>query len=82
MKYEHGLVTLDHTRAAVAAEAGIESIPARIHSPNELLPKEMIKEKRFGDARTWGEAVIYRASSQKPPLPSSGTQTAPKLPKK
>jgi RHS repeat-associated protein len=81
VKYDHALVTLDHTRAAIALEKNFKSIPARIHNPNDPLPLEMIKEKRFGDAKTWGEAVIYRASNQIPPLPATGTKTPPRLPK-
>jgi hypothetical protein len=75
-----GLVTVDHTRAAVAQELGINRIPVRIHAPNELLPPEMAG--RFGpNVRTWGEAAAARAASQRPPLPQTGTTTPPRLPK-
>lgn len=74
-----GLVTVDHTRAAVAQELGIDKIPVRVHAPNELLPPEMAG--RFGSARTWGEAAAARGASQRPPLPPTGTTTPPRLPK-
>ncbi len=75
---QDGLVTVDHTRAAVALELGIDSIPARIHLPSEPLPTSMIG--RFGNASTWGEAAAYRAGNQRPPLGPTGTPTPPKLP--
>ncbi|TDH19697.1 hypothetical protein EXU57_22585, partial [Segetibacter sp. 3557_3] len=74
-----GLVTVDHTRAAVALELGITQIPARIHKLSETLPSEMAG--RFGNSKTWGDAIAYRASTQTPPLPPTGTTTPPKLPK-
>ncbi|MGA4200155.1 DUF6862 domain-containing protein, partial [Ralstonia nicotianae] len=73
-----GIVTVDHTRAAVALEQGITSIPARVHLPSDPLPADMAG--RFGSATTWGEAAAYRAANQRPPLPSTGTTTPPKLP--
>jgi RHS repeat-associated protein len=74
-----GLTAIDNTRPAVAQELGIESIPVRVHSPSEPLPPDMAG--RFGPAKTWGEALTYRTSTQNPPLPSTGTPTVPKLPK-
>jgi RHS repeat-associated protein len=74
-----GLVTIDNTRPAVAAELGITSIPANVHNSSETLPASM--DGRFGNSTTWGESVEYRTSRQNPPLPSSGTSTPPKLPK-
>jgi filamentous hemagglutinin len=74
-----GLTTVDHTRAAVALELGVNSIPARVHLPGDPLPAEM--QGRFGNAMTWGEAVEYRASNQRPPLPPEGTPTPPTLPR-
>ena len=74
-----GLVTVDHTRAAVALELGIEQIPVRVHLPNEPLPASMIG--RFGNATTWAEAAAYRAANQRPPLPPRGTTDPPRLPK-
>jgi hypothetical protein len=78
VKMQEGLVTLDNTRPAVAAELGIKSIPARVHAPGDPLPPEMVG--RFGDARTWGEAAAYRTANQRPPLPPSGTTARPRLP--
>jgi hypothetical protein len=78
-----GLTTLDHTRAAVSLEYGITNIPARVHLPTDPLPGNMIAIERFGpDARTWGEAAAYRAMTQKPPLPSTGSTTPPRLPQR
>lgn len=75
-----GLVTLDHTRAAVALEHGITNFPARVYSPTDRLPQSMIDIERFGsNARTWGDAIEYRAGSQIPPLPPTGTTKPPKL---
>lgn len=76
---EHGLVTVDHTRAAVAIELNMTKVPVRIHLPGEPLPPEMLG--RFGNARTWGEAAAQRAAGQRPPLPPTGTPTPPRLPK-
>ena len=73
-----GIVTVDHTRAAVALEQGISPIPATLHLPTDLLPTSMAG--RFGSATTWGEAAAYRAANQRPPLPADGTTTPPKLP--
>ena len=75
-----GIVTVDHTRAAVALEKGIASIPAKLHKPTDPLPQSMVITGRFGNATTWGEAAAYRAQRQKPPLPSYGTTTPPRLP--
>lgn len=73
-----GIVTVDHTRAAVALEQGITSIPATVHLPSDPLPADMAG--RFGSATTWGEAAAYRAANQRPPLVPTGTTTPPKLP--
>ena len=78
VKTPSGIVTVDHTRAAVALEQGITSIPATLHLPTDLLSAEMAG--RFGSATTWGEAAAYRAANQRPPLPADGTPTPPKLP--
>ncbi len=56
-------------RWAVARELGIKEIPVRVHAPNEPLPPDMIG--RFGDAKTWGEALAQRTGNQKPPLPQA-----------
>jgi hypothetical protein len=80
-----GLVTVDHTRAAIALELGMDRIPARIHQPDEPLPVDMIRRARFKAAdgtvaKTWGEAIAIRAGRQRPPLPSTGTEHVPRLP--
>jgi RHS repeat-associated protein len=78
-----GLTTVDHTRAAVALEQNIPSIPVRVHAADEPLPASMTQpgQERFGTATTWGEAAAHRAGNQDPPLPPTGTTTPPKLPK-
>jgi filamentous hemagglutinin len=83
MKTADGLVTVDHTRATLALELGIDRIPARIHQPTDVLPKSMTipGRERFGSSKTWGEAIEYRASTQVPPLPPTGTTIPPTLPK-
>jgi filamentous hemagglutinin len=73
-----GLVTLDHTRAAVAIENGLGSIPARVHQVADALPAVM--RLRFPGAQTWGEAAALRANNQRPPLSPTGTSTPPRLP--
>jgi hypothetical protein len=75
-----GLVTVDHTRAVIALELNMESIPARIHLPSDPLPSSM--SGRFGSSTTWGEAIAYRAANQRPPLPPTGTTTIPRLPRR
>ena len=70
---------VDHTRAAVALELGIESIPARVHLPGDVLPASMAG--RFGSATTWGDAAAFRAAGQRPPLLPTGTPTPPRLPR-
>jgi hypothetical protein len=79
-----GLVTVDHTRAAVALEYGTTEIPVRVYLPDDLLPVGMTSgpRPRFGPSTTWGEAAAYRASRQVPPLPPTGTTTPPKLPRR
>jgi filamentous hemagglutinin len=74
-----GITTIDNTRVAVARELGIKEIPVRVHAPNEPLPPDMIG--RFGDAKTWGEALAQRTGNQKPPLPPPGTPDASRMPK-
>ena len=73
-----GIVTIDNTRVAVARELGIEEIPVRVHEVTEPLPNDMIG--RFGDAKTWGEALIQRTANQRPPLPPTGTTEVPRMP--
>jgi hypothetical protein len=74
-----GITTIDNTRVAVARELGIQEIPVRVHAPSEPLPPDMIG--RFGDARTWGEALAQRTANQRPPLPPTGTPDAPRMPR-
>lgn len=75
-----GYTTVDNTRPAVAHELGIESIPARVHAPSDPLPPG--DARRFGGASTWGEAAAYRASTQRPPLPRTGSPNLPRLPRR
>lgn len=74
----NGVVLFDNTRAAVARELGLPRIPVRLRAPDELLPEDLIG--RFGPARTWGEAIAWRAGRQNPPLPPDGSLTPPRLP--
>jgi filamentous hemagglutinin len=79
-----GLVTVDHTRAAVALELGIKEIPVRIHLPEEPLPADMLTRpwNRAGDtATTWGEAVRLRGAGQSPQIGPTGSQNPPRLPR-
>ena len=78
-----GYVTVDHTRAAVALELGMETVPATVHEPSDLLPDSMIGrfQSKAGEiAKTWGEAAAFRASRQSPSLPPDGSPNPPKLP--
>ena len=79
---EDGLVTVDHTRAAIALKLGIKSIPVIVHEVNEPLPMDMLTrgwDRAGTTARTWGEAVKIRAAGQTPPLGPTGTENPPKL---
>jgi hypothetical protein len=73
-----GVVTIDNTRVAIARELGMEEIPVNVHLPSDPLPESMLG--RFGDAKTWGEALAQRTGKQRPPLPFSGTPDTPRLP--
>ena len=73
-----GIVTLDNTRIAIARELGIPEVPVKIRLPSDRLPDSMLG--RFGDAQTFGEALIQRTSRQRPPLGPTGTPTTPRLP--
>jgi hypothetical protein len=77
VKTPAGLATIDNTRPAIAREFGIREVPARIHAMDEPLPPADVR--RFGGAKTWGEALKYRTSIQSPPLPRYGTTKPPKL---
>jgi len=72
-----GLVTIDNTRVAIAQRLGIKEIPVSVHSMAEPLPQSMFG--RFGQAKTWGEALTHRTSNQRPSLPPSGTAMPPKM---
>jgi filamentous hemagglutinin len=75
-------VTVDHTRAAVALEQGIEQVPMRVHFPGESLPPSMRARPwdRAGQtAKTWGEAVRLRGAGQKPPIGPTGRPKPPRL---
>jgi RHS repeat-associated protein len=74
-----GVVSIDNTRVAIARELGIKEIPVNVHLPSDPLPESMLG--RFGDARTWGEALAQRTGKQRPPLPFGGTPDTPRLPK-
>jgi RHS repeat-associated protein len=78
VRTQDGLTTIDNTRVAVAQELELLEIPVNIHTPDELLPKDMLG--RFGSAATWGEALIHRASRQRPPLGPTGIATRPRMP--
>ena len=74
-----GIVTIDNTRIAIARELGIPEVPVKIHLPSDPLPESMLG--RFGDAKTWGEALLHRTGGQRPPLGPTGTPTIPRLPR-
>jgi RHS repeat-associated protein len=79
-----GLVTVDHTRPAVALELGMQSVPARVHGADEPLPSDMRSRpwNRSGQtADTWGEAVALRGAGQSPPIGPTGSPVPPRLPK-
>ncbi len=79
-----GLVAVDHTRAAVAMELGIERIPVRVHFSGDPLPPEMVSRpwNHAGQtATTWGEAVALRGAGQTPPLGPTGSASPPRLPR-
>jgi uncharacterized Zn-binding protein involved in type VI secretion len=59
------LTSMDNTRIAAAREAGID-IKANVHNPNDPLPPDVVASGRFGEARTWGEALTNRINNQKP----------------
>jgi len=79
---EDGLVTVDHTSAAIALELGFKKIPVRLHMGDEPLPSEMLTRpwNRAGEtAKTWGEAVAKRGAGQDPPIGPTGRKKPPKL---
>ena len=79
---DNKLTSMDNTRIRAARDAGIE-IKANVHNFNDPLPDRMITSGRFGDAKTWGEAITKRISDQRPKSfgnnNPSGASTAPKI---
>lgn len=76
VRTREGVVAIDNTRVLAARDAGLDTIPVNVHDAADALPPNMAG--RFGESRTWGEAVIYRTSRQNPPLPETGTRTRPR----
>ena len=74
----HGITSIDNTRIAVAQELGIPQVPVMVRQMSDPLPQSMLG--RFGNSKTWGEALQFRTGNQRPPLPSTGTPTRPRLP--
>jgi filamentous hemagglutinin len=74
--------SMDNTRISAARDAGIK-VQANVHGFNDPLPADMIAIDRFGDAKTWGEALAGRISNQKPPsfgnANPNGSPTAPRI---
>ena len=74
--------SMDNTRISAARDAGI-NVQANVHGFNDPLPANMIANDRFGDAKTWGEALAGRISNQKPPsfgnANPNGSPTAPRI---
>jgi RHS repeat-associated protein len=61
VQMESGLVTVDNTRL-LAAQMTNTPVQAVIRGAGEALPASMAG--RFGNATTWGEAVLYRIGNQ------------------
>lgn len=59
------MTSFDNTRISAAREAGID-IKANIRNPEDSLPIDMIESGRFGEAKTWGEAITNRINNQRP----------------
>jgi len=74
----HGVTTIDNIGIAVAQELVIPQVPVMVRQMSDPLPQSMLG--RFGNSKTWGEALQYRTGNQRLPLPSTGTQTRPRLP--
>jgi hypothetical protein len=73
-----GITTIDNTRIAVARELGIPEVPVKVRLPSDPLPKSMLG--CFGDANTWGEALLHRTGRQRPPLGPTGSPMIPRIP--
>nr|WP_228198579.1 VENN motif pre-toxin domain-containing protein [Acinetobacter baylyi] len=83
VKMPDGAITsFDNTRISAAREAGID-IKANIRNPGDSLPIDMIESGRFGEAKTWGEAITNRINNQRPKSFSqsnpNGTLDQPKI---
>lgn len=59
------MASMDNTRITAARDAGIK-VEANVHGFNDPLPADMIANRRFGDATTWGDALTGRINSQRP----------------
>ncbi|MCZ8347455.1 MAG: hypothetical protein O9346_13655 [Leptospiraceae bacterium] len=70
-----GFTSIDNTRLVVARDLGLDNIPVRIHKFTDPLPENMIG--RFGNSKTWIDALKYRTGRQNPALPYYGTDTIP-----
>jgi len=57
------LTSMDNTRITAAREAGID-VKANVHSFDEPLPENMVEQRRFEIAQTWGEAITGRINKQ------------------
>lgn len=99
MTDDNWYVTLDHRRVVAAVLAGLNSVAAMVHQENDNLPRDQIGRFRanqlFNDsetgrtysrgsiARTWGEAVLFRASCNArfgvEDFPLRGSPTLPKI---
>jgi phage-related protein len=67
----NGIVMIDNTRAAVALDLGIKEIPILVHDAGDLIsdldnPILAGGQRRFGNVRTWGEALDARIAAQLP----------------
>ncbi len=64
VRMQDGLLTsVDNTRLLAAREAGI-NIQANVRGFDSALPLQMIEQRRFGAAQTWGQAVTQRITGQ------------------
>ena len=57
------LTSMDNTRVAAARDAGVD-VKANVHGFDDPLPADMVAQRRFGDAQTWGEAITGRINKQ------------------
>ncbi|WP_197279280.1 LysM peptidoglycan-binding domain-containing protein [Novosphingobium sp. AAP1] len=55
--------TIDNTRVLAAREAGID-VQANVRAFDEQLPSNLLEQRRFGDAQTWGDALTQRINGQ------------------